>query len=221
MALETLVLRPSSDKSCQHSASSGSACYAMLKEATADDDATYIYQTINSTSSRNQVSNITLSGDSIVGNITVKSATLLSRAKISNNGEVANYSCAFSLPQGSSLGIASGNLSASYSNHIVNNINLVDKLNQYATEHYSLPSSLDCVITTEGNKRSSKSGNGYIRITQVYVAIDYELNEAQHLFVKENNVWQPYTKGYKKQNGVWVSADITSLFNTDTLYVKG
>lgn len=221
MALETLVLRPSSDKSCQHSASSGSACYAMLNEETADDDATYIYQTINSTSNRNQVSNITLSGDSIVGNITVKSATLLSRAKISKNGEVANYSCAFSLPQGSSLGIASGKLSASYSNHIVKDINLVDKLNQYATEHDPLPSSLDCVITTEGKKSSAKNGNGYIRITQVYVAIDYELNEAQHLFVKENNVWQPYTKGYKKQNGVWVSTDITSLFNTDTLYVKG
>ena len=41
MASGTLILRPSSDVNRQHNLSSGSACYAMLMEATADDDATY------------------------------------------------------------------------------------------------------------------------------------------------------------------------------------
>lgn len=222
MASGTLILRPSSDVNRQHNLSSGSACYAMLMEATADDDATYIYQDISGsgTSTQSASSTIMLSGNQISGNITVTGVTLFSRARKSGGNEKANYDCTFSISSGT-LGNTSASLSSSYTNATNTDTNMVNILNQYIVDNHALPTQIQCVIHSSGHKNQWKDNNGYIRITQVYVAIDYELNEAQHLFVKENNVWQPYTKGYKKQNGVWVSTDITSLFNTDTLYVKG
>lgn len=222
MASGTLILRPSSDINRQHNLSSGESCYAMLMETTADDDATYIYQDISGTgtSTQSASSTIMLSGNQISGNITVTGVTLFSRARKSGGNEVANYDCTFSIGS-NTLGNTSGSLSSSYTDAINTDVNMVNILNQYITDNHALPTQIQCVIHSSGHKNQWKDGDGYIRITQVYMSIDYELNESQRLFIKENNVWQPYTKGYKKQNGVWVSTDITSLFNTDTLYVKG
>lgn len=68
MASGTLILRPSSDVNRQHNLSSGSTCYAMLMETTADDDATYIYQDISGTgtSTQSASSTIMLSGNKLV-----------------------------------------------------------------------------------------------------------------------------------------------------------
>ena len=41
------------------------------------------------------------------------------------------------------------------------------------------------------------------------------------IYVKNNNVWQQYSKAYKKINGSWVEqTDLTNLFDTNTNYVK-
>ena len=41
------------------------------------------------------------------------------------------------------------------------------------------------------------------------------------LYVKESGAWVQYSKAYKKINGSWVEQDISSVFNTNTLYRKG
>ena len=221
MASGTLILRPSSDVNHQHNLSSGSTCYAMLMETTADDDATYIYQDISEigTSTQSASSTIMLSGNQISGNITVTGVTLFSRARKSGGNEIANYDCTFSISSGT-LGNTSASLSPSYTNATNTDTNMVNILNQYIVDNHALPTQIQCVIHSSGHKNQWKDGDGYIRITQVYAAIDYNLEESQRLFIKENNVWQPYAKGYKKQNGVWVETDITTLFNTDTIYIK-
>lgn len=49
--MATLILRPISDRSLKHSCSSGSSGYAMISESTADDDSTYVYQTVSRSTS--------------------------------------------------------------------------------------------------------------------------------------------------------------------------
>ena len=44
--MATLILRPINDRSLKHSCSSGSSGYAMISESSADDDSTYIYQSV-------------------------------------------------------------------------------------------------------------------------------------------------------------------------------
>lgn len=224
MASETLILRPSADDYCQHTPSSGSSCYSMIMDSTADDDATYIYQEITSAYITQSASSaVRLSGDQVSGNITVNGVTLFSRARKSNNGETAHYECTFSLPDGTSLGSTSNSsLSSSYTNITNTGESVISSLNQYASEHHALPTQINCTIESGGRKSSNKDNDGYIRTTQVYVLIEYDITESTHsLYVKENGVWSTYSKAYKKQNGVWVEADIETLFDTHTNYIKG
>ena len=223
MVARTLILRPSADKSCQHKASSGSACFAMLRESPADDDSTYIYQKIDSTAEQTAASTITLSGKALLGKVTVKSVTLFHRARISRNGEIAECKCTFSVPGGPTLGITTGNLSSGYSNASVKNITMVDALNQHIAQGGELPTELECVISTKGYKESSKSTNGYIRITQIYAMIDYEVEVRDTFYLFIGGAWKKLsgTTVWKKQNGIWVQEDSKKLFKPGVKYRKG
>lgn len=41
------------------------------------------------------------------------------------------------------------------------------------------------------------------------------------LYVKENGAWKAVSKAYVKTNGSWVEADVSTLFNSGTNYLKG
>lgn len=83
--MATLILRPVSDESLNHSCSSGSSGYAMISESSSDDDSTYIYQTVSSTSSASVTSSFTLGGTMPSGSFKITGATLYVRGRSSAN----------------------------------------------------------------------------------------------------------------------------------------
>lgn len=177
MATGTLTFIPNADISVNHTKSSGSNGYSLL--TTNDDDSSYIYQTLSSTSSTSMTSVFTLgiSGSMPSSYIQITAARLYSRARIGSNSESGSYRCYFAA--GTTAGGSSNDastyqsLSSSYSTTNATSSVLVDDINALITKD-EFPT-LSVKITTTGTKSSSKNAsNGYIRVTQVYLELDYE-----------------------------------------------
>lgn len=212
--MATLILRPVSDESLNHSCNSGTSGYSLISESSADDDSTYIYQTVSSTSSVSVTSSFTLGGTMPSGLFKIIGATLYVRGKSSAD---YTYSGTYQLSIDSSA--SSMSLSTSYqtsSNGVATS--LIN--NTYTSLNFP---SLSVTITTAGNKSSSKNSNFQIRITQIYLELEYEeIVDNSIIYIKESGNWNKYSTVYKKENGVWViQSDLVSIFDTNTNYVKG
>lgn len=213
--MATLILRPVSDESLNHSCNSGTSGYSLISESSADDDSTYIYQTVSSTSSASVTSSFTLGGTMPSGLFKIIGATLYVRGKSSAD---YTYSGTYQLSIDSSA--SSMSLSTSYqtsSNGVATS--LIN--NTYTSLNFP---SLSVTITTAGNKSSSKNSNFQIRITQIYLELEYEeiVEDNSIIYIKESGNWNKYSTVYKKENGVWViQSDLVSIFDTNTNYVKG
>jgi len=180
MATGTLTFIPNADISINHSRSSGSTGYSLLTSA--DDDSTYIYQTLSSTSSTSMTSVFTLGLNGTLPEefIHITAARLYSRARIGSNDETGSYRCYFAA--GTTAGGSDTNastyrsLTSSYTTTETTSTVLVDEINELITRD-DFPT-LSVKITTTGTKSSSKNAsNGYIRVTQVYLELDYETQE--------------------------------------------
>lgn len=180
MATGTLTFIPNADISLNHSRSSGSYGYSLLTSE--DDDSTYIYQTLSSTSSTSMTSVFTLgvSGTMPDSYIQITAARLYSRARIGANNETGSYRCYFAA--GTTAGGSDTNastyqsLSSSYSTANSTSSTLVDSINSLITKD-EFPT-LSVKVTTTGAKSSSKNAsNGYVRVTQIYLELDYETQE--------------------------------------------
>lgn len=93
--------------------------------------------------------------------------------------------------------------------------------NTYTSSNFP---SLSVTITTAGKKSSSKNGNFQIRVTQIYLELDYEeiIEDTPSIYIKESGNWNKYSAVYQKENGIWVlQSDLESLFDATTNYVKG
>lgn len=212
--MATLILRPVSDESLNHSCNSGTSGYSLISESSADDDSTYIYQTVSSTSSASVTSSFTLGGTMPSGLFKIIGATLYVRGKSSAD---YTYSGTYQLSIDSSA--SSMSLSTSYqtsSNGVATS--LIN--NTYTSLNFP---SLSVTITTAGEKSSSKNSNFQIRITQIYLELEYEeIVDNSIIYIKESGNWNKYSTVYKKENGVWViQSDLVSIFDTNTNYVKG
>ncbi len=182
MASGTLIFRPNADISNNHNESSGSVGYSLIADATADDDSTYIYQTLSSTSSTSVTSVFTLG---VVGSlpqsyINITAARLYSRARIGNNDESGSYTCYFAASTtaggSSSSASTSGSLGSNYSTAHSTSSSLVTDINSLITKD-DFPV-ISVKVTTTGTKSSGKNAsNGFIRVTQVYLELDYEEEE--------------------------------------------
>lgn len=177
MATGTLTFIPNADISLNHSRSSGSYGYSLLTSE--DDDSTYIYQTLSSTSSTSMTSVFTLgvSGTMPDSYIQITAARLYSRARIGANDETGSYRCYFAA--GTTAGGSDTNastyqsLSSSYSTANSTSSTLVDSINSLITKD-EFPT-LSVKVTTTGTKSSSKNAsNGYVRVTQIYLELDYK-----------------------------------------------
>ena len=180
MATGTLTFIPNADISVNHSRSSGSNGYSLLTSA--DDDSTYIYQTLSSTSSTsvNSVFTLGISGTMPSSYIRITAARLYSRARIGSNSETGSYHCYFAAGTtagGSDTNASTyGSLTSSYATANATSSTLVDALNELITKD-DFPT-ISVKVTTTGAKSSSKNAsNGYIRVTQIYLELDYEEEE--------------------------------------------
>lgn len=228
MATGTIILRPSSDVSLGHDLSSGySSGYLMIDDSSADDDSTYIYMTIDSSWGKTAESTFILTGSIPTENFQITAVRLYSRARISGNDESASYNCYFAAgtSQGgssSNTATSSSNLSSFYSTQSSNSSALVSQINSLMNNG-GFPQ-ISVKVETSGTKASgTKAEDGYVRITQIYMELDYETIDVptSHIYIKESNVWNEYSKVYKKINDVWVEqTDLSNVFDTNVNYVR-
>lgn len=211
--MATLILRPISDRSLKHSCSSGSSGYAMISESSADDDSTYVYQTVSSRTSTSETSSFTLGGTMPSGRFKITKATLYVRGR--STGEYT-YSGTYKLSIDSSA--SSMSLSTSYQTSSSTGVATSLINNTYTSSNFP---SLSVAITTTGKKSSTKDDDFQIRVTQVYLELEYE-EIVEDIYIKENGNWNKYSAVYKKENGIWVlQSNLTSIFNANTNYVRG
>ena len=211
--MATLILRPISDGSLRHHCSSGSSGYAMISESSADDDSTYVYQTVSSRTSTSETSSFTLGGTMPSGSFKITRATLYVRGR--STGEYT-YSGTYKLSIDSSA--SSMSLSTSYQTSSSTGVATSLINNTYTSSNFP---SLSVTITTTGKKSSTKDDDFQIRVTQVYLELEYE-EVIQDIYIKESGNWNKYSAVYKKENGAWVlQPNLASIFDTNTNYVRG
>ena len=217
--MATLILRPVSDASLKHSCSSGSSGYAMISESSSDDDSTYVYQTVSSTKSSTVQSSFTLGGVIPSGSFKITGAKLYVRAKVTS-ADIHSGTYKLSIDD-SLLGHVIA-LSTSYQTSSSTDVAASLINNTYTSSTFP---SISVIISTTGNKESSKNSNYQIRITQAYLELEYEVVAVENnptIYIKENGNWNQYSAVYKKENGVWViQSDLGSIFDTNINYVKG
>lgn len=209
--MATLILRPARDESIGHAYSSGDSGYAMISESSADDDSTYIYQTVSSTSSASATSSFTLGGTMPSGPFKITGATLYVRGRSSAN---YTYSGTYKLSIDSSA--SSMSLSTSYQ---TSSSGVATSLinNTYTSSNFP---SLSVTITTAGKKSSSKNSNFQIRVTQIYLELEYEeiVEKPSAYYTKINGSWKKIITIYKKIDGVWTEFDYSHTDDEKLVY---
>ena len=211
--MATLILRPINDRSLKRSCSSGSSGYAMISESSADDDSTYIYQSVTDRTSTSKTSSFTLGGTMPSGQFKITKATLYVRGR--STGEYT-YSGTYKLSIDSSA--SSMSLSTSYQTSSSTGVATSLINNTYTSSNFP---SLSVAITTTGKKSSTKDDNFQIRVTQVYLQLEYE-EIVEDIYIKENGNWNKYSAVYKKENGIWgLQSNLTSIFDVNINYVRG
>lgn len=210
--MATLILRPVSDESLNHSCSSGSSGYAMISESSSDDDSTYIYQTVSSTSSASVISSFTLGGTMPSGSFKITGATLYVRGRSSAN---YTYSGTYQL----SIDSSASSMSLSTSYQTSSNTGVATSLinNIYTSSNFP---SLSVTIVTAGKKSQSKNSNFQIRVTQIYLELEYEeiVEDPPAYYTKINGSWKKILTIYKKIDGIWTEFDYSHTDNEKLVY---
>ena len=211
--MATLILRPVSDESLNHSCNSGPSGYSLISESSADDDSTYIYQTVSSTSSVSVTSSFTLGGTIPSGPFKITGATLYARGRSSAD---YTYSGTYQL----SIDSSASSMSLSTSYQTSSNTGVATSLinNIYTSSNFP---SLSVTITTAGNKSSSKSSNFQIRVTQIYLELEYEeiIEDPPAYYTKIKGSWKKVLTIYKKIDGVWAEFEYTHTDNEKLVYM--
>ena len=220
--MATLYLRPTSDSSLGHSCSSGSSGYTLVNEASADDDSTYIYQSVSNTSNSSVTSVFKVSG-SVNSKIKISSLQLQVRAKTtkSESKDTAQlyYNLYFNGVEGSS---SSSGITTSYANY-GKTYNASDfGFGDTVFDSFDA-ANLIVQIDTSGEKNLSKNDGFQNRVTQVYLLVTYEPVIEKSIYIKQNGSWAQCSNVYKKVNGVWVEQSMDFLGTSDisSLYYKG
>lgn len=154
-----VIFRPTKDISLGHDCSSGTSGYTLINEATSDGDGTYLSFVLKSTSSNSTSSTFGFDTSSL-GNVKINSVKITITARDSDSNVTSSITA--NLKQGGTIiaTAASSSLDTSYTAYSGSGTS-------------SSVSDLTVEISTSGKKSSSKDDDGYIRITQVYVEVDY------------------------------------------------
>lgn len=209
--MATVILRPTADSSLSHTCSSGSSGYALINEKTADDDAGYIYEEVKSTSTTTTGSTFVLTPEqNIVGKFTINSWTVYTCDKVTGSAETKT--CVITLEVGgSSQQLGYHVMSTSYATQSV--VRTVSDGVEYTD--ISALGTISVKVITHGGKSKSKDDDFQLRITQLYVVLDYTPvsdTTATGIYIKQNGAYTQAQAAYKKVNGVWVQqTDMAAL----------
>ena len=165
--MATISLRPAADSSLSHSTSASSSGYLLINDITADDNTSYIYQSITSKSSESVTSSFTLNQQSLL-NLHIEAITFYVRAMCTeSNDQTATiaFTCAGKTKSAT-------NLSNSYSNYTLT-LSASDLGLTNTIEGKVNLNPITFSITTAGAKDTNKKDDFDIRVTQAYLVIRY------------------------------------------------
>ena len=167
--LTGLILRPVSDTTLGHTCSSGTSGYSMISETASDDDTTYIAQQITQTTDQTATSTFKLSATMPSGEFKITGATIKVRGKSASN---STYSGTYQLSTDASASAITLSETA-YESTFDSNVCSSLIGNTYTSSTFP---EISVTITTTGKMNQNKAGqaNPEIRITQVYLQLEYE-----------------------------------------------
>lgn len=176
MATKITYIRPSSDVSVGHSLQGLTTAAACMAEETADDDSTYITQSVTSTTASTVTTTINMSGTFSIGSardFVVDKVTLCIRAKktSSTSGIISGGAKSSGTAECTINGkTSSGSISIGNS-YALSEIS-VDTSSFTTAGEYSFP----VTISTTGAMGTGNKDTEYeIRVTQAYLKIEYRL----------------------------------------------
>lgn len=165
--MATLILRPIGDIELKHSCSAGSNGYSLINEEVADNDGTYLYYSITSTSGPggNNFSSYFLL-PTLPQNIKILSAKCVEVATSSlGRGQCYVYWCKKGeMAYETIASVARSPLTTEYAEYS----KTVD------VSSLEIPEQTYLRVNAWGSKENSKDDDGYVRITQAYIEIEYE-----------------------------------------------
>lgn len=210
MATGTLILRPSADVSIEHEKKpeSSANAYLLIDEKVADDDSTYLQlsddKTAIATSSFKMNSFVLPQGIVKINDFHITYRVYVSSASVG----VATYTNEFSAivtisgTDTSKITVASNVSAREWVDCTVNSTDAITLLNAKLS---SVSSTIPIKLTVDSSLASEVIGKATVslRITQVYITIEYEYDENIGVYHKVGGAWKPATAAYKKVNGVW------------------
>lgn len=217
-----LILRPIHDAiKTSHSCSSGSTAYILVNEEVADDDSTYIYQTLSKDSAAaGSWFNIEIPD---IRNFKLLSLETCARAKAtSKKSSDTKVLIHYLYINGTfkQLGIY-GDLSNEYTNFFRpyddNDAERYGALIGKTFEKFSDTGITGFGISTSGLKGASKNDDFEMRVTQAWLKITYEEvpepepGTSTSIYLKQNGAYAQAKAIWKKTNGVWDKTDKTAI----------
>ena len=208
------ILRPVADETLKHSCSSGSSGYILINEDSADGNSTYIYHEAKKNSSVHLESEFRLSSPS-EKKIKINSYKVyISACRTGTKDATARASLKYYNPKGDVVYGRINDVTTQYS---------VCEYGIGAWKNVIIDSFEDSyaariIIFSSAVKNNDKDDNFQVRITQVYVVLDYEeISDPETgtgIFLKSNGSWEEVKSVYKKVDGAWVQQeDPKSLFS--------
>lgn len=210
MAIKTIIYRPIADTTLGHTPNAGSDGYPLLSESTADNDSTYISQSISSTTSASVTSEFTCQQG-----IAIPMNGIVVAARVHIIGEKTQSSITATLSASVNIGgtkteiITDNALTTSYSDSTA------------GVSGLQMPAGVVCrvSITTKGNTNQIAKTSGEIRITQIYVEVDFEI-PSTGLYFKQNNTYKEAQNIYKKINSEWIAVDKNAIDSSLQTLIK-
>lgn len=176
--MSQITFRPSSDSLLNHICSTGSAGYVLINETAADDDASYIYQSVTGTSNVAVTSGFVLSGV-ISGYFKITSMILYVRgAQTSKSFNSSSFTANLFVGGSGGTSFGSGTLNSTSYTTINNTYNSStwSALNDVLFNGSGNLPTISFNIETDGKRTySNKGGNYQIRITQSYLVVNYDV----------------------------------------------
>lgn len=221
----SLVLRPVGTVSTNHTLyPAGSVAHTLVDEETSDGDSTYLQLSVTSDKNTSAETVLKFSGKLPSKNVIIKSIDVHVTAKCSTTSLANRRTNVLFEWTGTKVFTTNSSLTTSYVDSSVNVTEVVSYLQDLITDEGEL--SFEMTSRSVGAKSTDKNASsGTIRITQVYIVINYE-EKIERLMIKTNGTYMSINKMYVKEKGIWMQKDIKEFFhnkenNTKFEYIYG
>lgn len=225
----SIVFRPIStyagyDHTCYPA---GNAPHTLVDDQVSDGDSTYLGLAVSSSNNTSANTEMLFSGklpskNAIITSLTVHVTARCSTTSLANRRVNVLFSWIDSMST-TTFSIKT-DLTTSYADYSSEITAPIPYIQPLITNTGELQFRM--TVRSVGAKATGKNASsGNIRITQVYVVVNYE-ETLEKLKIKINGVYTTISKMYIKENGVWVEQDIKEFFqsrknNTKFEYIYG